>query len=72
VEPAVEHNYTVILGSHRNSRLKFEKNGVTHSMVERVAGSHVTVQDFTRYWIDINNGVITVGTGAPGSNISYR
>ncbi len=41
-------------------------------MVERVAGSHVTVQDFTRYWIDINNGVITVGTGAPGSNISYR
>lgn len=72
LEPAVEQNYTVILGSHRNSRLKFEKNGVTHSMLEHVAGSHVSSQDFTRYWIDINNGVITVGTGAPGSNISYR
>ena len=26
---AVEQNYTVILGSHRNSCLKFEKNGAT-------------------------------------------
>jgi hypothetical protein len=25
--PAVEDNYTIILGSHRNSRLKIEKNG---------------------------------------------
>lgn len=71
-EPAVEQNYTIILGSHRNSRLKFEKNGVTHSLVEAVPGSAVSRHDFTRYWIDINRGVITVGTGAPGTNLSFR
>ncbi len=29
----VESNYTVILGSHRNSCLKFEKNGETKQLV---------------------------------------
>lgn len=31
--PEVEENYTVILGSHRNSCLKFEKNGETKDLV---------------------------------------
>jgi hypothetical protein len=30
---SVEDNYTVILGSHRNSCLKFEKNGETMELV---------------------------------------
>lgn len=33
VHTTVEPNYTIILGSHRNSCLKFEKNGVTKAMV---------------------------------------
>jgi hypothetical protein len=34
---AVEANYTVILGSHRNSKLKIEKNGEEKAVV----GCHV-------------------------------
>lgn len=30
---AVEANYTVILGSHRNSKLKIEKNGEEKAVV---------------------------------------
>jgi hypothetical protein len=36
---AVEANYTVILGSHRNSCLKFEKNGETMEVVGAWAGA---------------------------------
>lgn len=32
---AVESNYTVILGSHRNSKLKIEKNGEERAAVRR-------------------------------------
>lgn len=67
----VEDNYTVILGSHRNSCLKFEKNGHTCCMVDNVVASRVSSKEFQRYWIDYNNGTITVGSGAPGSDISH-
>jgi hypothetical protein len=71
-QQAVEDNYTIILGSHRNSRLKFERNGVTHALVEGVPGAHVSGARFARYWVDIRGGVVSVGTGAPGTNVSYR
>ena len=37
-QSAVEPNYTVIFGSHRNSCLKFEKNGSTLTMVRSMEG----------------------------------
>jgi hypothetical protein len=36
---AVESNYTVILGSHRNSKLKIEKNGEELAVVSSPAAS---------------------------------
>lgn len=59
----VEQNYTVILGSHRNSRLKIEKDGEERCLVENVPGSKVTGQEFTSYWVNLTDGVISVGTG---------
>lgn len=69
--PLVEQNYTIILGSHRNTKLKFEKNGHTKCMVGEVAGAQVSPREFSRYWINYAPGVITVGTGLPGTNISH-
>lgn len=63
---AVEQNYTVILGSHRNSCLKFEKNGVTQCMVSDGPCSRVSKDNFTAYYVDYNKGVLTVGIGLPG------
>jgi len=70
--PPVEQNYTVILGSHRNSRLKFEKNGADCCLVADAPGARVSGRDFQPYWIDFGGGAITVGTGAvPGAGHSY-
>jgi hypothetical protein len=47
---SVEDNYTVILGSHRNSRLKFEKNGEEMELVGscRAAGGGLRDSAFAR------------------------
>lgn len=37
---AVEQNYTVILGSHRNSKLKIEKNGEERESVRNKSSCH--------------------------------
>lgn len=61
---AVERNYTVILGSHCNSRLKFEKDGEERCLVANVPGAKLSAKDFGAYWINLDGGIITVGTGA--------
>lgn len=68
----VEQNYTVIFGSHRNSCLKIEKNGVTQCMVTGVACSRVSSKAFSKYWIDLVHGVLTVGHGELGQGVCHQ
>eukprot|EP00897_Mesotaenium_endlicherianum_P002693 jgi/Mesen1/2451/ME000158S01649 len=60
-------SYTVVLGSHRNKRLRIEVDG---QHVLDVPGMAVSSQHFQHFWIDICNGSITVGRGEPGTNIA--
>lgn len=62
---AVEANYTVIFGSHRNQCLKIEKNGAMVCQVQGVAGSKVSPKEYGCFWVDVNKGVISVGMGDP-------
>ncbi|GLI59392.1 hypothetical protein VaNZ11_001258, partial [Volvox africanus] len=68
----VEQNYTIIFGSHRNSCLKIEKNGVTQCMVTGVACSRVSSKAFSKYWIDLNHGILTVGHGESGQGVCHQ
>ncbi|KAL4421040.1 hypothetical protein ABPG77_007515 [Micractinium sp. CCAP 211/92] len=65
----VEQNYTVILGSHRNSCLKFEKDGELCCMVANPPGAGLSSSTFTRYWINYDQGCISVGRGPPGEGL---
>uniref|UniRef100_A0A1D2AD73 BACK domain-containing protein n=2 Tax=Auxenochlorella protothecoides TaxID=3075 RepID=A0A1D2AD73_AUXPR len=67
----LESNYTVILGSHRNSCLKIEKDGVLCCSVNDVAVARLPSQAFMRCWINFDRGCITVGLGDPGTNVSH-
>lgn len=62
-------NYTVILGSHRNRRLKMLVDGQT---VVDMAGIVLCPSSFERYWISILDGRITVGKGEPGNHVLYE
>ncbi|KAK7280797.1 hypothetical protein RJT34_25864 [Clitoria ternatea] len=54
-------HYTIILGSHRNRRLRIEVNGKT---VVDVAGVGLCCSSsFQSYWISIYDGLITIGNG---------
>lgn len=54
-------NYTVILGSHRNRRLKIEVDG--HSVVDIAGIGLCSSSAFQSYWISIYDGLISVGKG---------
>ncbi|GBG74440.1 hypothetical protein CBR_g18852 [Chara braunii] len=62
-------NYIVVLGSHKNRRVKIE---VDCQPVADVESSIDVNGDFAKYWIDINQGVISVGRGDPGKNLLLR
>jgi hypothetical protein len=64
----VEANYTVILGSHRNSRLKFEKDGELCHSVANAPGSRLSSTSFTKFWINYDRGTLTVGGGEPSAS----
>ncbi|BAT82897.1 BTB/POZ domain-containing protein [Vigna angularis] len=54
-------HYTIILGSHRNRRLRIEVNGKT---VVDVAGVGLCCSSsFQSYWISIYDGLISIGNG---------
>ncbi|KAL3139743.1 hypothetical protein ABBQ38_004048 [Trebouxia sp. C0009 RCD-2024] len=61
-----DSNYTIIIGSHRNSCLKFEKDLVLCHQADNVPGSKLSGDAFTRFWISYSQGTITVGLGEPG------
>ncbi|XP_020242844.1 BTB/POZ domain-containing protein At2g30600 [Asparagus officinalis] len=64
-------NYTIILGSHRNRRLKIEVDGKT---VVDVAGIGLCCSSsFQSYWISIYDGLISIGKGKhPFQNIVFQ
>lgn len=72
VDPS-ESNYTIILGSHRNSRLKIEKDGELCHLASGIPGSKLNVTDFNKYWINLDGQSITIGYGDPISgNVCCR
>lgn len=64
-------HYTVILGSHRNRRLRIEVDGKT---VVDVAGAGLCCSSsFQSYWISIYDGLISIGKGKyPFQNIVFQ
>ncbi|KAJ8625676.1 hypothetical protein MRB53_034206 [Persea americana] len=64
-------NYTIVLGSHRNRRLKIEVNGKT---VVDVAGVGLCCsEEFQSYWISIYDGLICIGKGHyPFQNLVFE
>jgi|UniRef100_A0A803NJV5 hypothetical protein len=63
-------HYTVILGSHRNRRLKIEVDG--KSVVD-VEGVGLCSSAFQSYWISIYDGLISIGKGRyPFQNIVFQ
>eukprot|EP00775_Hariotina_reticulata_P005568 gene5568-5805_t len=71
-ELAIEDNYTVILGSHRNSKLKIEKNGDEKAAASGLPGCTVSPGVFKTCWINYAAGRITIGTGAAGSCMIFQ
>ncbi|KAG6704623.1 hypothetical protein I3842_07G141300 [Carya illinoinensis] len=64
-------HYTIILGSHRNKRLKIEVDGKT---VVDVAGVGLCCSSaFQSYWISIYDGLISIGKGRyPFQNLFFQ
>ncbi|PON60550.1 Voltage dependent potassium channel [Parasponia andersonii] len=64
-------HYTVILGSHRNRRLKIEVDGKAVVVVEGVGLCCSSA--FQSYWISIYDGLISIGKGRyPFQNIVFQ
>ncbi|KAI5353580.1 hypothetical protein L3X38_006474 [Prunus dulcis] len=64
-------HYTVILGSHRNRRLKIEVDGNTVVDVEGVGLCCSSA--FQSYWISICDGLISIGKGRyPFQNLVFQ
>ncbi|CAM6116675.1 unnamed protein product [Calypogeia fissa] len=59
-------SYTLILGSHCNRRLKIEVDG---QPVVDVANVMLEPTHFEHYWINVSDGVLTVGKGDPGKGV---
>ncbi|KAE8656481.1 BTB/POZ domain-containing protein [Hibiscus syriacus] len=64
-------HYTVIIGSHRNSRLKIEVDGKT--VVDVVGIGLCFSSAFQSYWISIYDGLISIGKGRyPLQNLVFK
>ncbi|KAG6785575.1 hypothetical protein POTOM_007141 [Populus tomentosa] len=64
-------HYTVILGSHRNRRLKIEVDGKT--VVDEEGVALCCSSTFQSYWISIYDGLISVGKGRyPFQNLVFQ
>ncbi|KAF5943186.1 hypothetical protein HYC85_020828 [Camellia sinensis] len=64
-------HYTVILGSHRNRRLKIEVDGKT--VVDAAGIGLCCSSAFQSYWISIYDGLISIGKGRyPFQNLVFE
>eukprot|EP00803_Ostreobium_quekettii_P008789 evm.model.scf_1474EXC.3 EVM.evm.TU.scf_1474EXC.3 scf_1474EXC:32295-33161(+) len=63
----VDQGYTVIIGSHRNSKLKIERNGVFVCQAE-ADWATIRRDEFREFWIQVDaRGAIAVGAGEADS-----
>ncbi|WOG97717.1 hypothetical protein DCAR_0417058 [Daucus carota subsp. sativus] len=64
-------HYTVIIGSHKNRRLKIEADGKT--VVDEAGGGLCCSTAFQSYWISFYDGLISIGTGRyPFQNLAFQ
>ncbi|KAI3706133.1 hypothetical protein L1987_76391 [Smallanthus sonchifolius] len=64
-------HYTVIIGSHRNRRLKIEVDGIT--AVDEAGLGLCCSSAFQSYWISICDGLISIGKGRyPFQSLVYQ
>lgn len=64
-------HYTVIIGSHRNRRLKIEVDGIT--TVDEAGLGLCCSSAFQSYWISICDGLISIGKGRyPFQNLVFQ
>lgn len=61
----VEHNYTVILGSHRNSCLKIEKDGELCYLARSLPSLRLSPTVFRKFWLSCDAQSLSIGTGEP-------
>ncbi|KAK9109413.1 hypothetical protein Sjap_017473 [Stephania japonica] len=64
-------HYTVIIGSHRNRRLKIEADGKT--VVDEAGIGLCCSSEFQSYWISVYDGLISIGKGQyPFQNVIFQ
>nr|GEV10092.1 BTB/POZ domain-containing protein At2g30600 [Tanacetum cinerariifolium] len=64
-------HYTVIIGSHRNRRLKIEVDGIT--TVDEAGLGLCCSSAFQSYWISVCDGLISIGKGRyPFQNLVFQ
>jgi hypothetical protein len=64
-------HYTVILGSHRNKRLRIQVDGAT--VADVAAPGLCCANSFQPFWVTICDGLIAVGQGShPDTNLLFR
>ncbi|RCV19754.1 hypothetical protein SETIT_4G001000v2 [Setaria italica] len=64
-------HYTVILGSHRNKRLRIQVDGAT--VADVAAPGLCCSNSFQAFWITICDGLITIGQGRhPNTNLLFQ
>ncbi|KAK9135702.1 hypothetical protein Syun_015032 [Stephania yunnanensis] len=64
-------HYTVIIGSHRNRRLKIEADGKT--VVDEAGIGLCCSSEFQSYWISVYDGLISIGKGHyPFQNVIFQ
>ncbi|CAH1446256.1 unnamed protein product [Lactuca virosa] len=67
----ISPHYTVIIGSHRNRRLKIEVDGIT--TVDEAGLGLCCSSAFQSYWISICDGLISIGKGRyPFQNLVFQ
>eukprot|EP01023_Acetabularia_acetabulum_P007147 TRINITY_DN13038_c0_g1_i4.p1 TRINITY_DN13038_c0_g1~~TRINITY_DN13038_c0_g1_i4.p1 ORF type:complete len:559 (-),score=51.13 TRINITY_DN13038_c0_g1_i4:168-1844(-) len=71
----VDHGYTIVLGSHRNSKLKIEKNGYTVALIDAFEQCRLVKGRLLSFWVALHEGGIAVGYNQPklcNQILSYR
>lgn len=68
-QSAESDHYTVVLGSHRNTRLNIERNGES---VFQTPGVVVSANEWKKFFVDFNHGTVTVGHEDPETGEYHR
>lgn len=63
---------TIVLGSHRNTKLKVERNRTEVALRDDLPQSLVSPTRFKPYWLSLSGGTLSLGTGTPGCNLFFQ